>query len=233
MIIRSINKIIHFLGRTNYKIDSNITFFNISIIIFEKLTQLTRGLFLKLFFKKSNGYTFIGKDVRIKHKNLVCLGRTVFIGDGVEINALSKNGVHIGNNVSIHRNTIIDCTGGIRSIGDEIKIGNSVGFSPHCYIQVRGKVEIGDNVIFGPYAKIFSENHNFSNTEIPITSQGESRKGVNVMNDVWVGSNVIILDGVTVGQFSIIAAGSLVNKDVPPYSIVAGVPAKIIKMRKK
>jgi acetyltransferase-like isoleucine patch superfamily enzyme len=231
MINTILNKLIHFLGRTNYKIDSNISYYSILIIISEKFIQFLRGLLLKLFFKKSKGILFLGKNVRIKHKNLISVGRTIFIGDNVEINALSKRGIVFGDNVSIHRGTIIDCTGGIRSIGECLKIGNSVGFSPNCFIQVRGEVTIGDNVIFGPFVKIFSESHNFSKIDIPITSQGETRKGVNIESGVWVGSSAIILDGVTIGENAIIAAGSLVNNDVPANSIVAGIPAKIIKNR--
>ncbi len=231
MINKVLNNIIHSLGRTNYEIDSSVSLGNILIIVFEKFIQFLRGSFLKLFLKKSNGFIFLGKNVRIKHKNLISLGATTFIGDYVEINALSKKGIQIGNNVSIHRSTIIDCTGGIRSIGEGLEIGNSVGFSPNCFIQVRGKVTIGDNVIFGPFVKIFSETHNFSEIDIPITSQGETRKGVNIESGVWVGSSAIILDGVTIGENAIIAAGSLVNNDVPANCIVAGIPAKIIKNR--
>jgi len=231
MLKRFLNKLIHSLGRKDYKIDSDISFYNIAIIVFEKFVQILRGSLIKFSFKSSKGFVFIGKNVRLKHKNLISTGKTTFIGDYVEINALSRNGVQIGDNVSIHRSTIIDCTGGIRSIGEGIQIGNSVGFSPNCYIQVRGSVKIGDNVIFGPNVKIFSENHNFHDINTPITSQGETRKGVNIESDVWVGSSAVILDGVTIGKNSIIAAASLVNKDVPPNSIVAGIPAKIIKNR--
>ena len=227
-----VNFVIDKLGRTGYQVDTGISFYNMMLIINVKLFEVIRGLVLKIFLMKSSGIVFLGKRTSIKHKNLIQAGRTLFIGDNVEINALSKNGVRFGNNVSIHRNTIIDCTGGIRSIGEGINIGNSVGFSPNCYIQVRGEVNIGDNVIFGPYVKIFSENHNFFDVDLPVSGQGEIREGVTIKSGVWVGSSAIILDGVTIGENAIIAAGSLVNKDVPPYSIVAGIPAKIIKNRK-
>lgn len=227
-----VNKLIQNLGRKGYKIDSQISFYNLVIIIGNKFIQVIRGLLLKVFIKKSNGLIFIGRHVRLRHKNLITFGRTTFIGDNVEIFALSVYGVRLGDNVSIHRNTIIECTGGIRSIGEGLVIGNNVGFSPNCYIQVRGKVEIGNNVIFGPRVSIFSESHNFSETNSFVNEQGETRKGVHIKDGVWVGSNAIILDGVIIGENAIIAAGSVVNKDVPPYSIVAGVPAKIIKNRK-
>jgi acetyltransferase-like isoleucine patch superfamily enzyme len=227
-----INSIISSLGRKGYKIDSKISNYNLFIVIIVKISELLRGLILKLFLKSSSGLIFLSNKTTIKHKNLIKAGKTLFIGSNVEINALSKNGISFGNNVSIHRNTIIDCTGGIRSVGDGLVIGDSVGFSPFCYIQVRGKIKIGSNVIFGPYVKIFSENHNFHDPDLPVNQQGESRKGVNIESGVWVGCSAIILDGVTIGKNAIIAAGSLVNKDVPPNCIVAGIPAKIIKNRK-
>ncbi len=67
---------------------------------------------------------------------------------------------------------------------------------------------------------------------MPVNLQGVIRKGVKIENGVWIGARAVILDGVTVGNNSIVAAGSIVNKDVPPYSIVGGVPAKLIKTRK-
>lgn len=134
--------------------------------------------------------------------------------------------------MSIHRNTIIDCTGGIRAIGIGLEVSNNVGFSPNCYVQVRGSVKIGNNVIFGSGVKIFSETHNHNDIERFINEQGETRKGIIIEDGVWFRSDSPILDGVTIGKNSIVAAKSLVNKDVPPYSIVAGIPAKIIKLRK-
>lgn len=225
------NSVIQKLGRSDYSIDSQITNFNMSIILKNKFFELVRGLYLKVYFKRSLGLMFIGKHTRIEHCNLIRAGRTLFIGDNVCINALSKNGIQFGNNVSIHRNSIIDCTGGIRSIGEGLIIGNNVGFSPNCFIQVRGTVKIGNNVIFGPGVKIFSESHNYDDPKKFINEQGETRKGVTIGDGIWIGADAIILDGVTVGENSIIAAKSLVNKDVPPYAIVGGIPAKIIKYR--
>ncbi|MEI8273742.1 MAG: acyltransferase [Paludibacter sp.] len=226
-----VNKIIQKLGRTGYSIDDSISTRNMYIILKNKFFELIRGFFVRIFFKKTIGLVFIGKRTNLRHCNLISTGRTFFIGDNVMINALSKNGIQFGNNVSIHNNTIIDCTGGIRSIGEGLIIGNNVGFSPNCFIQVRGTVKIGNNVIFGPGVKLFSESHNFDNPEKFINEQGETRKGVVIEDGVWVGSDVTILDGVTIGYNAVIAAKSLVNKDVLPYSIVGGIPAKVIKYR--
>jgi acetyltransferase-like isoleucine patch superfamily enzyme len=227
-----INSIIQKLGRDGYAIDDSISKSDLFHILRIKLVQAIRGFFVKFFFKSSKGIVFIGKGTKIKFKRKISVGRSFNLGNNVSINALSKKGIQIGNNVSILDNSIIDCTGVIKNLGVGLKIGNNVGIAQNAFIQVRGMVEIKDNVIFGPNVSIFSENHVFTDTELPVNKQGVTRKGVIIEEGVWLATRVIILDGVTVGKNSIVAAGSVVTKDVPPLSIVGGVPAKIIKMRK-
>jgi len=226
------NKIIQHLGRKNYKIDPHLSKWDISKILYSKLITFLRGVLIRPFLKKSNNYLFMGKRCKIIFKNKISVGRSVTIGDNVEINALSRHGVTIGNDVSILKNTIIECTGVLRNLGEGLEIGNNVGIAQNCFIQVRGMVKIGNNVIFGPGVSIFSENHVFDIPELPVNVQGETRKGVTIEDGVWIGTRSVILDGVTVGKNSVIAAGSIVNKDVPAYSVVGGVPAKVLKERK-
>lgn len=227
-----IEKIIHKLGKEGYKLDGHLTNKGLMIEIFSKIPCIIRGSIKKIGLKKSSGLLFAGRHCKLRHKYLISIGRTLTLGDNVEINALSKHGVKIGDNVTILKNTIIECTGVIRELGEGIEIGNNVGISQSCFIQVRGQVKIGSHVIMGPGVSIFSENHNTGNTEEYIINQGASRQGVTIEDGVWLGAKCTILDGVTVGQHSIVAAGSVVTKDIPPYSIVGGVPAKLIKNRK-
>ena len=231
MLKKAINKLIQRLGKENYEIDEALTSMDIIIVLRSRFVQMLRGLFLKFKLKSSKGIIFLGKNCKIKHCKKIVAGKSLTIGDNVEINALSKSGVIIGDNVSILKNTIIECTGVIRDLGEGLNIGNNVGIAQNCFIQVRGKVEIGNYVIFGPGVSIFSENHLFANKDVPIMLQGASKKGVTIEDDVWLGTGATILDGIVIGKGSIIAAGSVVNKDVEPYSIVAGIPAKLIKMR--
>lgn len=220
------------MGRTGYSVDSYLKNGDIFTELRIRLAQAVRGSLLKIFLKESSGFLFLGKKVKIRSKSRISLGRSAVIGDYVEINALSRNGVIIGNNVSIHKNTTIDCTGVIKELGEGLIIGNNVGIAQNCFIQVRGEVNIGNNIIIGPNVSIFSENHVFENPNKPVSMQGITRKGVIIEDGVWIGTRAVILDGVRVGKNSIVAAGSIVNKDVPPYSIVGGVPAKVIKGRK-
>ena len=90
-------------------------------------------------------------------------------------------------------------------------------------------MDIGSHVNLAQGITVTALNHNFDDTEKRIDEQGVSTKPVTIENDVWVGANAVILPGVTIGNHCVVAAGAVVTKDVPPHSLVAGVPAKVIK----
>jgi acetyltransferase-like isoleucine patch superfamily enzyme len=226
-----ISFIISKLKREKYQLDDNITIMDLIQIVLRRGFQLIRGILVKLILGKSKGLIFVGKKVQILSSKKIICGRNLILEDYCYINALSKQGIIIGDNVSIGRNSIIECTGVIRELGEGLKIGNNVGISPNAFIAVRGSVEIGDNTIFGPGVSIHAENHNFHHITIPIRLQGATRKGIKIGQDCWIGSKAIILDGVTIGNGVIVAAGAVVNKDVPDYAIVGGVPARVLKYR--
>ncbi|MCR2806591.1 acyltransferase [Paenibacillus soyae] len=96
---------------------------------------------------------------------------------------------------------------------------------------VTGKVKLGDAVRIATYASMYGFNHGFASVDVPIFRQPLTFAGIEIGDDVWIGAHAVILDGVTVGSHSIVAAGAVVTKDVPPYSIVGGNPAKVIRSR--
>ena len=106
-------------------------------------------------------------------------------------------------------------------IGDHTRIG--------LHNTIIGPVEIGNNVNLAQGITVTALNHNFSDTKKRIDEQGVSTNQVTIEDDVWVGANAVILPGVTIGEHCVVAAGAVVTKDVPPHSLVAGVPAKVIK----
>jgi acetyltransferase-like isoleucine patch superfamily enzyme len=95
----------------------------------------------------------------------------------------------------------------------------------------EGGIDIGNDVRIAASSVIVSSNHLYRDRETPIWKQGMSAKGVIIGNDVWIGANCTILDGVKVGDGAIIAAGAVVNRNVEGYTVVGGVPAKFIKSR--
>lgn len=106
-------------------------------------------------------------------------------------------------------------------IGDHTRIG--------LHNTIIGPVIIGSHVNLAQGITITALNHIFENSEKRIDEQGVSTSAVVIEDDIWIGANAVILPGVTIGHHSVVAAGAVVTKDVPPHSLVAGVPAKVIK----
>ena len=106
-------------------------------------------------------------------------------------------------------------------IGDHTRVG--------LHNTIIGPVEIGSHVNLAQGITVTALNHNFSDTSKRIDEQGVSTSPVTIEDDVWIGANAVILPGVTIGEHCVVAAGAVVTKDVPPHSLVAGVPAKVIK----
>lgn len=156
------------------------------------------------------------------------IGNRARIGDGARIVCTDVNaGIYIGDDCVIQPRAIIE-TGP----GGNIKLGNHNSINPHCVIYGHGGLLTGDYVRIAANSVIIPANHIFEDPSIPISRQGLSKKGITIGNDVWIASGCQILDGVTIGDGAVIAAGAVVNRDVLPFSVVGGVPAKIIKMRR-
>jgi len=116
--------------------------------------------------------------------------------------------------------------------GGSIKIGNDCSINPYTIIYGHGKgVSIGDKVLIAAHTLIIPSNHTFDKLDIPIGHQQPKSKGIIIRDNVWIGAGCQILDGVCINQGAVVAAGSVVNKDVPENAVVAGVPAMIIKYR--
>jgi len=192
-----------------------------------------RGLFVRLRIKSAKGLLLVGKKVRIFYPNNLEVGYNTIIEDGAEINCLSQQGIKLGNRVTIGKYAIIrpsNIYGG--PIGEGLTMGDNSNIGPYNYIGCSGKITIGNNVMLAPRVSVYAENHVFDHPEILIRDQGVEKKEVIIEDDCWIAANSILLAGVTIGKGSVVAAGSVVTENVPPYSVVAGVPAKWIKSRK-
>lgn len=192
------------------------------IICTKAFIKIFRGFYKGITLKKVKFPLFIGRNTSISHKRNIFCGKNVKFEDYSEIQGLSRNGLHFGDNVTIGRYTSIRPSSyyGVGKIGDGLQIGNNSSIGPFGYIGCSGKVTIGKNVMIGPKVSIFAENHNFDDTRAPIKSQGVNNKGIKIEDDCWIGSGVIILDGVTIGHGSVIGAGTLISKNVPANSII-------------
>ena len=126
-----------------------------------------------------------------------------------------------GKNVNIER---------FASFTPGLSIGDNSGVGIRC--EMNGKVTIGKDVMMGPEVVVYTTRHNHDRTDISMMFQGmDTPAQVTIGNDVWIGRRVIILPGVSIGDGCVIGASAVVTKDIPPYSIAVGVPAKVVKRR--
>lgn len=208
-----------------YYIDSNIPLGYLLGLIWKRVIMLLYGFIL--FHRK----IFIATSAHIRCKSKFHFHGVVTIGDNAFIDALSMNGVKLGDNVSVGNRTVIECTGSLQCIGQGLKIGNNVGLGTDGFWGCAGGIEVGDDTIFGNYVSLHSENHNFKCLDIPIRKQGVSRQGIKIGANCWIGAKATILDGTIIGNGCVVAAGAVVRGQFPDNCVIGGVPAKILKMR--
>lgn len=114
--------------------------------------------------------------------------------------------------------------------GDRLSVGDRSQLGQNC--RINGRVTIGKDVVMGPDVVIMATSHEYSRLDIPINQQGSKLENpIFIGNDCWIGTRVIILPGVTIGNHCIVAAGAVVTKSFPDNCIIGGIPAKFIKSR--
>ena len=197
--------------------------------IYRNLISFIRGF---INFRRSKVLIGVGENVIIR-----CASKFKFLGnsmihDSCYIDAYSKNGIVFGSKVSIGKNTHIECSGSIHHKGEGLSIGNNTGVGSFGFLGCAGGVKIGNDTIMGNFVSFHSENHNFSDLDIPIRLQGVNHQGIKIGNNCWIGSKVTILDGVNIEDGCIIAAGAVVKAGTyKKNGIYGGVPAKFLKSR--
>lgn len=160
-----------------------------------------------------------------------------YFASSLAVDIRDWNAIEVGENVQIHNFTVLSLMDDLKNpnrVKSSLRIGRNVFIGELNNICAGGGIlEIGDNVTIAEHVTIVCSNHGI---EAGKTIRGQfwdtQKTGVSIKEDVWIGANVVILPGVTIGGHSIVGAGSVVTKDVPEYAIVCGNPAKIIKYRK-
>ena len=110
-----------------------------------------------------------------------------------------------------------------------IEVGEDSLIGEYTVIRGQGGVKIGSRVYTSPFTQILAVNHEFNDPLKPFIYQGITAEGIVIEDDVWLGAGAIVMDGTQIGKGAVVAAGAVVNKDVPPHTVVAGVPAKVLR----
>ncbi len=196
-----------------------------------KLGVQVRRLVYRLLFEE------LGKSVAIM-PNVLFLGtEQIKLGNDVEIQSGSKVRLWFnkwtGTRIHLKEKVRLDFGVDIRThspFGGNIEIGEQTVLGPYTCIS-GNPITIGKNCLLASNIGIYASNHTFSDLSKPIREQGHTYEGVTIGDDCWLGTGVKVLDGVTIGKGSVVGAGAVVTKNIPPYSIAVGVPAKVISKR--
>lgn len=163
-------------------------------------------------------------DGEIDRTKFKFLGENVIFEKGVLV--FHSENINLGNNIYIGHYSILK-----GYYKNDMTIGRNTWIGQYCFFHSAGGIEIGENVGIGPYVKILTSVHMEEGRDKPIVFSELDFKKVVIEKNCDLGVGTVILPGVTIGEGSQIGAGSVVSKDIPPYSIAAGVPAKVLRMR--
>lgn len=180
------------------------TIFLLISIILNKIYSI-----VKIFFLRLRGY---------KIDYSVILKGNIFFFESV------KSAIYIDKNSTIGKYTRINA-----GENGKIYIGKNVLIDDFTYVMSHQNIEVGDHTKIASFCFIIDFNHKFDSQNKNLVDQGYNKKAIKIGSNVWIGTHVIILPGVTIGDRAVIGAGSVVTKDVPKHSIVVGSPAKVIK----
>lgn len=184
--------------------------------------------FLYRFILQMDGVAAIENNVRLRFADHIRLGHGVYLDQGTYLHA-TPHGIEIGAGTIVMHGAILHVYNFRGMPQSHIKIGHDSLIGEYSVIRGQGGVEIGDRVYTSPFTQIIAVNHVFDDPNRPFVDQGITAEGIIIEDDVWLGAGVVITDGVKVGKGAVVAAGAVVTRDVPPHTVVGGVPAKPIK----
>lgn len=171
---------------------------------------------------RDGAYVSISTD--LKNPRCIVLGEGAVLEKRARLYANGKNSrVEIGDYTTILPFALLKANGGT------IKLGKRCTVNDYVVLNGLGGINIGDDVHIASHVAIVASEHRIEKLGTPYFSKDMQGQGIKIENSVWIGANAVILDGVTIGAMSVIGAGAVVTKDIPPHSLAVGVPARVIK----
>jgi acetyltransferase-like isoleucine patch superfamily enzyme len=174
------------------------------------------------------GRVAIERGVRIRFADQIRLGRGVYLDEGVYLHAC-PGGIEIGENTLVMHHAELHVYNFRELPHAGIQIGRDSLIGEFNVLRGQGGIAIGDRVYTSPLVQLAAVDHVFSDPTRSFVEQGITARGIVVEDDVWIGAGAIVTDGVRIGRGAVVAAGAVVTRDVPAHSVVAGVPARVVK----
>lgn len=211
-----------------------------ALVRFELITLLCAGmpgalglflrsrLYPRLLGRCGRGVTF-GAHVVLRHPHKIAIGDHVVIDDACCLDAkgTTNQGIVIGEGVFVGRNTILSCKNGDILLEDHANIGFNVE------VFSASRVRVGKSVLIAAYTYLVGGDHLYDRVDVPVLYQGRTAQGIDVGDYAWLGAHVVVTDGSRIGRDAIVGAGAVVVGEIPEFNIAAGVPAKVIRDRRR
>lgn len=190
--------------------------------------MLARMLAYRLLLAKGSLRPLIENSSQLYYMNRIHFGKSVYIDSNVRIHA-SRAEITIGDACRLMRGAYVCSFVSNAKPGEGIYIGKKTWVGVGAVLASgQGGLFIGNNVLIGPNAILVTGNHDYADTARSSVEQAYQGRPISIGDNVWIGAGATVLGGVTIGERSVIAAGAVVAKDVAPYTVVGGVPAKLI-----
>lgn len=174
------------------------------------------------------GLAAIENNVRLRFADHIRLGEGSYLDQNTYLHACPK-GIEIGAGTLVMHGAVLHVYNFRDLPHAGIRIGRESLVGEYTVIRGQGGVSIGDRVYTSPMVQIIAVNHVFNDPARSFVEQGLTAEGIVIEDDVWIGSGAIVTDGVRVGHGSVVAAGAVVTRDVPPHTVVGGVPARTLR----
>lgn len=186
-----------------------------------------RGALYRLILDM-DGMAAIERNVRLRFASNIHLAHGVYLDENSYLHA-TPEGIWIGENSIVMHGAVLHVYNFRNLPRAGIRIGRDCLVGEYSVIRGQGGVTIGDRVYTSPFTQLIAVNHVFDDPQRPFVEQGITAEGIVVEDDVWLGAGAVVTDGVHVGRGAVVAAGAVVTRDVPPHTVVGGVPARVIK----
>jgi len=189
--------------------------------------SVLRGLAYRTVLEHVGPGCFIEAGVRWQVPRRIHLGRRVMIGEGCFLDAHSLTGrIVLGDDVWLSRGCYV-----VANRDMEVRIEDRAYIGHRCLLYGHGGIAIGQDALLANDVQLICGNHTFARRDVPIRAQPPDERPIVIEDDVWLAASVIVLGGVTIGQGSVVGAGAVVTRSLPPYSIARGVPAQVVGVR--
>ncbi len=202
----------------------------VSLSVPGALGAALRTLLFPLIFESVGRGVYFGRNLCIRHPHKIRIGDRVVLDDGCVLDAKGPDGVsfiRIGDHVTVARQTVISCKGG------SIEIGSNVNIGICSLLHSEKSIVLEANVLISSLCYLVGGGkHKFDRLDLPVIAQGvEDPQGIILREGCWLGANVVVADGVTVGRGAVVGACSMVNRSLAENSVNYGVPARLVRMR--